>query len=199
MNAEAKGAECCTHIPLESAPPDEYGYVLGETLSARLVRLDGDLAEFRGTIGAHDEPRGEPASIGKPEPDWCTLTLDALATLEALLVSHAAVVPYGTARAAVDLLRNEQNELAEALRQVVAKHNALPAEWTDALGLGVTLTAMQAAQLDPLLRTIDKPLSLWEVCGSTLLILASLLIPLAIYLLNLFITKPRDPLNKLSC
>ena len=64
-------------------------------------------------------------------------------------------------------------------------------ESADAIGLGMTLTAMLAAQLDPLLRTIDRPLSLWEVCGSALLILALILIPLAIYLLNLFITKLR--------
>ena len=187
--AETTKTSRCSYALLESAGPDEYGYVFGETLRARLVRLDGDLAEFRGTIGSRDEPEGEPARIGKQELNWCTLTLDALVPLQALLVSHLAVVPYGTARAAVDLQRVEQNELAEAIQKVVAKHGALLAEWADAIGLGTTLTAMKAAQLDPLLRTIDRPLSLWEVCGSTLLILAPLLIPVAIYLLNLFITK----------
>lgn len=57
----AKGTEtkCFTYIPLESPSPAEHGYVFGETLSTRLVRLDGDLAEFMGVIGARGEPGTE--------------------------------------------------------------------------------------------------------------------------------------------
>jgi hypothetical protein len=95
------------------------------------------------------------------------------------------------ARDAVGRQHDDQAALAGAVQPVVAKHSAFFTEWEDAIGLGVTLTAMQAAELDLFLRTIDRPLSLWEVFGSTLLILAPVLIPLAIYLLNLFMTKLR--------
>jgi hypothetical protein len=191
MRAEGKSAERgrSTYMLFESAPSDEHGYLFDETRGARLARTDGDQAEFRGVIGARGKPEAGPASRDRQEPDWCSLILDVLAPLQALLVSHVAVVPYGAARDAVDLQHNDQSELAEAIRRVVAKRRAFFAEWKDAIGLGVALTAIQAAQLDPFLRTIDRPLSLWEACGSTLLILAPVLIPLAVYLLNLFITK----------
>jgi hypothetical protein len=195
MRAEGKGAERerPTNMPFESAPSDEHGYLCGETPGARLARTDGDRAEFRGVIGARDKTGAGPGSTGRQEqePDWCSLILDVLVPLQALLVSHGAAVPYSAAREAVGRQHDDQAALTGAVQRVVAKHSAFFAEWQDAIGLGVTLTALQAAQLDPLLRSIDRPLSLWEVCGSTLLILAPVLIPLAIYLLNLFITKLR--------
>src|SRR5215831_6416721 len=188
MKAEGKGAERerSTYVPFESAPSDEHGYPFDETRGARLAR---DRVEIGGVIGACGKPGAAPASTGRQEPDWCSLILEVLALLQALLISQVAVVPYGAARDAIDLQHNDQSELAQVIRRVVAKRRAFFAEWKDEIGLGATLTAIQAAQLDPLLRTIDRPLSLWEVIVSTLLILAPLLIPLAIYLLNLLITK----------
>jgi hypothetical protein len=195
MRPEGKGVERerSTYMPFKSVPSDEHGYLRSETPSARLVRTDGDPDEIRAVIGARGKPGAGPASTGsqEQEPDWCSLILDVLVPLQALLVSHGAAVPYSLARDAVGRERDDQAALAGAVQRVVAKHSAFFAEWQDAIGMGVTLTTMQAAQLDPLLRTIDRPLSLWEVCGSTLLILAPVLIPLAIYLLNLFITKLR--------
>ena len=181
-----------TYTPLESASFHGDDCLFGETLSARLVRLDGDLAEPRDMLGARGEPQTEAASIGgRRQPDWYSLISEVLAPLQALLISHVAVVPYGIARDAVGLQQDDQTELAEVVRRVGANHCAFLTEWKDEIALGATLTAMQAAHLDPLLRTIDRPLSLWEVCGSTLFILAPILVPLAIYLLNLFITKLR--------
>ena len=121
------------------------------------------------------------------------LAFDSLACIQAQMVSSIAGIPYAAAREATRLSGDEKAQLVEAAQKIAIKHAAAFAEHKEVVELGVAFIAIQATQLDQVLCRAagDKPLT-WKQClVGLLIILGPLIIPLAIYLANLQVTKPR--------
>ena len=121
------------------------------------------------------------------------VALDLLACVHAILASTVAGIPYCAARETTRFSADEEAELAGAMEKIVIEHAAAFAEHKEILELGVAFMAIRAARADQALCLAagDQPLT-WKQCAAGLLmVLAPLVIPLAIYLLNLLVTKLR--------
>jgi hypothetical protein len=121
------------------------------------------------------------------------LALDSLACVQAQVASSIAGIPYGAVREATRFSEDEKAQLVEVAQKIAIKHAAAFAEHKEVVELGVAFIAIQATRLDQVLCRAagDKPLT-WKQClVGLLIILGPLLIPLAIYLANLQVAKPR--------
>jgi hypothetical protein len=159
----------------------EYGYRSGETLSERLVRLDVDLVELRGSVGARGEPVGD--LDGESWPDQA---LDSFFRVQALITSSVARVPYAAARDAMALCEEERARLKAATENVIRRHATFFEEHRDAIQVVVGLTAVQGAWLDQLMlaTTEDRAPTPWETIGTLLILFSPLLLFLGLYWLG---------------
>jgi hypothetical protein len=121
------------------------------------------------------------------------LAFDLFACVHAILASPIAGVPYSVAREAMRFSADEEAELARAIEKLVIEHAAVFAEYKEIVELGVAFMAIQAARLDQALCLTagDQPLTRKQSVVGVLMVLAPLVFALAIYLLNLLVTKLR--------
>jgi hypothetical protein len=146
--------------------------VRGPTPGPKKARAGGsEKLRLSKAVSARTEQHGP--GLPRPEPEERpilddrvpALLFEALASVQAAIVSASQRVPYGVLRQTVAIAEEEKRELARAAQKVVAKHADFFVQHKDALEFVTALMAVNSTRMDYLLSAIDQSVASAEPIG----------------------------------